>query len=133
MNVIKPSNLALASRISRCIGLQRKDSPTGATGLTHCAVGAVAAVADQQPAGLANAAGGGRVGAIADQRTPQQCHSLRISHSEQVFSESLQRRCGGRLRDRVRSPRTGQVPHELVTNHCGLPGHRLVIARVLGE
>ncbi|VAZ63822.1 hypothetical protein LAUMK22_05664 [Mycobacterium kansasii] len=110
------------------------DQAGGSTGAADCSqVGArpaVAAVAVQEsagPAGGSHAVDGGPVGAVADQRATQQRLGGRVDHSQQDVCHGGG--FGGNVRIRARQQGVG----ELVVECRRLPGHYLVVLRVLGK
>ncbi|KZS86198.1 hypothetical protein A4G31_14855 [Mycobacterium persicum] len=110
------------------------DQAGGSTGAADCprvgARPAVAAVAVQEPAGSAwgsHAVDGGPVGAVADQRAAQQRLGGRVDDSQQDVCHSGG--LGGNVRIRARQQGVG----ELIVECRRLPGHYLVVLRVLGK
>ena len=87
---------------------------------------AVAAVAPQNAARPAGLAGPRRpVGAVADQRTPQQRLGRRIHRSQRTLLHGLHRRSISRLHCRIRTTRPAQRLHEPGMKHRGLCAKRL--------
>ncbi len=88
------------------------------------------AVAVQQPAGPAGLPGPRcAVGAVADQRTPQQQLGGRVHNVEQA----LQRRRGGGLSARVRASARSKGLNELGMKRRHLSAHRLIGLAMRGE
>lgn len=89
---------------------------------------AVTAVAVQQPACPAGLTGPGRpVGAVADQRPPQQREGGRIDRVQQLLLHV------GGLGARIRTRTRGQRPHELVVKRRRRSAQRLILLGVGGK
>lgn len=99
--------------------------PAGLPGRTRPAVTAVAV---QQPACPAGLTGPGRpVGAVADQRPPQQREGGRIDRVQQLLLHV------GGLGARIRTRTRGQRPHELVVKRRRRSAQRLILLGVGGK
>ncbi|CMR19262.1 Uncharacterised protein [Mycobacterium tuberculosis] len=107
------------------------DQPGGAAGpagLPGRTRPAVTAVAVQQPACPAGLTGPGRpVGAVADQRPPQQREGGRIDRVQQLLLHV------GGLGARIRTRTRGQRPHELVVKRRRRSAQRLILLGVGGK
>ncbi len=95
--------------------------PACTAGLTGGAGPAVAAVAVEDPAGPAGLPGPRRpVGAVADQRAPQQRHGRRIDRSQQLLLDV------GGLGAGIRACRAREGLHELLVKRRRLGAQRLI-------
>ncbi|SGA60664.1 Uncharacterised protein [Mycobacterium tuberculosis] len=102
--------------------------PAGPAGLPGRTRPAVTAVAVQQPACPAGLTGPGRpVGAVADQRPPQQREGGRIDRVQQLLLHV------GGLGARIRTRTRGQRPHELVVKRRRRSAQRLILLGVGGK
>ncbi|GAQ32516.1 hypothetical protein MPS_0896 [Mycobacterium pseudoshottsii JCM 15466] len=108
--------------------------PAGAPGHPRRTRSAVAAVAEQQPAGSAGVpASRGTVGAVADQGAPQHGGGGRVDHPQQVLPEGLQRRRISGLGGRIHLNATGQRLDEPAVERHRLSAHGLVLQGMVGE
>ncbi len=73
------------------------------------------------------------IGAIADQRTPQQRVGGRVDHRQHLLLRGLQRRSIGRFGGRVGAARSGQGPQKLVVKRRRLGTDRLVSLAMAGK
>ncbi len=106
----------------------------GAPGHPRRTRSAVAAVAEQQPAGSAGVpASRGTVGAVADQGAPQHGGGGRVDHPQQVLPEGLQRRRISGLGGRIHLNATGQRLDEPAVERHRLSAHGLVLQGMVGE
>ena len=108
--------------------------PAGTTIVPGRTRSAVAAIAHQNPAGLAGlAASRRRAGAVTDERAPQYELGRRVEQTQRVLLEGLQRRRISRLRGGVRTPSPGQLLDELGMEPRRLRTERLVLLGVAGK
>ncbi|CFJ27475.1 Uncharacterised protein [Mycobacterium tuberculosis] len=102
--------------------------PARTAGLTGGAGPAVAAVAVQDPAGPAGLPGPRRpVGAVADQRAPQQRHGRRVDRTQQLLLDV------GGLGAGIRACRAREGLHDLLVKRRRLSSQRLIGLRVAAK
>ncbi len=115
-------------------GADQAGRSPGPAGLAGRAGSAVAAVAPQEPPGTTGGSGSRQsIGAIADQRTPQQRVGGRVDHRQHLLLRGLQRRSIGRFGGRVGAARSGQGPQKLVVKRRRLGTDRLVSLAMAGK
>ncbi|GAB7150189.1 hypothetical protein LRC537489_34330 [Mycobacterium riyadhense] len=109
----------------------RSPSAAGHPGLGRGIAGA--AIAVQKPASATIGVGRCPVGAVADQRAPQQCLCGRIDRAQHALLQYLQRRSIGRFRARVRHTSRGQRARKVVLKGRGLRAERLILPAEVAE
>jgi hypothetical protein len=115
-------------------GAEQPGRPTVAAVLTIVPGSTGAPAAEQQaPGPTVLPRAGSRVGAVSDQRPPQQCLGRRIDRGEQILFQGLQRISVGGLGERIRPRAGGQGLHKPVVKGRSLRAERLKLLGVIGK